>query len=375
MQTIRVSEPRELLSLVPYQLGFVPHESAVLVSVRRRRAQVGLVARVDLDELGDPVRGPQVARTLTAHLLRDGAQRAVLVVYTGDREGSAALLDAARRHVGTAAEHHLGEVECWLVGPDGYRHAECPSSPCCPASGRPAWDLRSTTVSAEMVLRGVGVAASREQLGEVRVVDAAARRSARRAAARWSARRLGADGPAELHRWRRAGLELWRSQLEEASGRSGDVPGGGGVLEPTATVVGRLQAALDDVLVRDAVLVGLLPGNDRLADVLLVESGGADVAQALRRLVDPVHGVAPDPVRVAPARALLERLVAHGGRDGHAPALTLLGVVAWWEGDGARAAVLLERALRAVPGYRLASLVQEALSHGMPPGWLARRSA
>ncbi|HEY8717893.1 DUF4192 family protein, partial [Pengzhenrongella sp.] len=82
--TIRVREPRELLALLPYQLGFRPQESAVAVALRAPRGRVGLIARVDLPDLGDVLNGPQLARGLVSHLVSDGARRAVLVIYTAE---------------------------------------------------------------------------------------------------------------------------------------------------------------------------------------------------------------------------------------------------------------------------------------------------
>ena len=57
--TLRVTEPREMLSLVPYQLGFHPTESVVAVSLRPPRGRVGLLVRVDLTDHGglDRLRG------------------------------------------------------------------------------------------------------------------------------------------------------------------------------------------------------------------------------------------------------------------------------------------------------------------------------
>ena len=95
--TIRVREPRELLSLIPHQLGFHPRESAVVVSLREPRGRVGLVARVDLADLGDRDSGPQLARTLVTHLVNDGAGRAVLVVYTDQGAHAARSTDGTVR--------------------------------------------------------------------------------------------------------------------------------------------------------------------------------------------------------------------------------------------------------------------------------------
>jgi len=111
-----------------------------------------------------------------------------------------------------------------------------------------------------------------------------------------------------------------------------------------------------------------------VADLVVAGDGGADVGRALRTIIDPVEGRRPDPVVTHPARRVLEQLVAHGPRgDGHVPALTLLAVLAWWDGDGARAGVHLDRALAADPAYRLAVLVDDALRLGMPPGWARAR--
>jgi hypothetical protein len=66
---------------------------------------------------------------------------------------------------------------------------------------------------------------------------------------------------------------------------------------------------------------------------------------------------------------VLEGVVAHGRTGAQAPALTLLALLAWWRGEGARAAQLLERALADEPGHRLGVLVAKAVAAGVPPGW------
>ncbi|MDT0164337.1 DUF4192 domain-containing protein [Actinotalea sp. AC32] len=363
--TIRTSEPRELLALVPFQLGFQPQESAVVISVRAHRSRVGMVARVDLADLSCPVRGPEVARALVAHLVADGARSVVLVVYTAaDLRGTdAATATSLVRNVARATEGVLDGPSTWVVTPGGWYGLDCSDDTCCPPGGRPHAELESTAVGAEMVLRGAAVAPSREGLGAVGDASAPARRSARRAAVRWADRARAAASPSELHRWRHAGLVEWRSCLEAArAGRP----------ETRPTVLGRLRASLDDVLVRDAVLLLVVPCEEDLPDRVVAGDAGADVGDALRALVDPAGGVPPDGETCRAVGGVLAGVAAHttGGR--HAPSLTLLAVLAWWSGDGARAAVLLERALEAEPAYRLARLVEEAVVAGMPPGWLAR---
>ncbi|KGM08394.1 hypothetical protein N869_11370, partial [Cellulomonas bogoriensis 69B4 = DSM 16987] len=184
----------------------------------------------------------------------------------------------------------------------------------------------------------------------------------------------GARGPV-ITRWRREGLTAWREHLASVHRATAAAAGGGTVSPhealPGPAQLGRLHAALADVLVRDAVLIALI-GEDRVADQVLAGHGGPELERALRRLVDPGDGRPPAPGPTAAARLLLEQVVAHAPRRAQSAPLTLLAVLAWWSGDGARASVLCERALVVDPEHRLAVLVEQALGQGMGPGWLRR---
>jgi Domain of unknown function (DUF4192) len=377
--TIRVREPRELLALLPYQLGFRPERSAVAVALRPPRGRVGMIARVDLTDLADDDLGPQLARRLVTHLVGDGAVRAVLVLYT-DRDPRAGVPTgmvaephdawAAVDHFRTAATGFLGEVAVWAVAPDGYLALDCRDGGCCPPGGRPLTDLESTEVGAHMVLAGAMVADSRETLVPDTAAPGSARRNATRAAGRWDVRRAAAEaaGPDALAAWRAHGLGTWRDQVRSVQR---------GEARPGPAVLGRLLASLRDVVVRDAVLLTLVAGTGDLAERSLDAAPGPGavtdrVAAALGAIVSPREGVPPDPEAHADASAVLHLVVAHATGPDRAPALTLLGLLAWWHGDGARAGVLLERALQADAAYRLAHLVMEALTAGLAPGWVRR---
>ncbi|WP_147796468.1 DUF4192 family protein [Cellulomonas sp. Y8] len=97
------------------------------------------------------------------------------------------------------------------------------------------------------------------------------------------------------------------------------------------------------------------------------------VRAALDLVVDPARGREPREDVTAAGRTVLEQVVAHGRRDQQAPALTVLALLAWWDGDAVRASVLVERALDQDPGHRLAELLDRALGAGLPPGWVRRR--
>ena len=80
--------------------------------------------------------------------------------------------------------------------------------------------------------------------------------------------------------------------------------------------------------------------------------------------------MAPPQPATAVHEAVLEALVGRGRAGAQAPALTLMALLAWWRGDGARARVLLDGSLDADPDYRLARLLDDALRAAIPPGWV-----
>ena len=376
--TIRVSDPAELLALVPFQLGFHPRESAVVISLRGPSSRVGLVARVDLADLAHPLAGSSVAGGLADHLEADGAAKVVVVLYTSAAlqgpeahdDPTEVLARTARRRLEGAVRRRWGVVDTWVVGPGGFYAADCADRSCCPEGGRPLVALQSTQVGARMVLEGAAVVPDRSELARIHPAPPPARRAARRASTRWAARGREAALAGELRRWRRDGLGLWLRELDlrvvhvEATGSPAPH-------SPTPpTVLGRLAAALADAYVRDAALVTFLPDARRVADRVAGGDEGEAVGQALRAIIDPEEGQAPDREHTEAVRHLLEDVVAHGRPGASAPALTLLAVLAWWTGDGARADVLVRRALAEDPAYRLAALLDEALAAGMPPGWV-----
>lgn len=384
---LRVREPQELLALIPYQLGFQPSESVVVVSLRAPRHRVGLVMRVDLDDLAEPVHGRQVARGMVSRVVADGGRDCVLVVYSDgpvpETGGGAPVWEAVGSFV-EAAEVFLGSVDVWHVSSTGYAALGCTDPLCCPPGGRPLADLLSTEVGAHMVLAGATVVSSRDELARLpRAVDAD-RRRASAAANRWRRRRREASAPEDLRAWRRGALTVWREALDGVASAPG---------------MGRLEAGLEDVLVRDAVLVSLVPGVGALPEELLGVLGQDDegtagatathpcatsapvrsgrwastdsaVGDAIAAIVDPGVGIPPDPELARDAQRVLEGVVAHGRRGQQAPALTLLALLTWWQGSGARAEALLARARESDPSYRLAALLGQALDAGMPPGWV-----
>ncbi len=355
---IRVREARELLAYVPFRLGFRPRESLVAMSMRGR--QVGLVIRVDITDLAHPSHGRAVARGLAAHLRDDGARRVILVLYTEVDRG--AVRDG--RSAGALAVDRLcaaipGSVptETWVVSETGYAALGCTDEGCCPPGGRPLVDLESTQVSAHMVLSGATVVPERGDLGvRARASERDRRRAATAAAAERRRREdVGGSRPA-LAAWADRAIRTWADLWAEA--------GAGRALAPAA--LGRVLVALEDVHVRDALIMSLAP--DGSADESARRS-----SEAAREAFGP-DGDPPDPEVVAQARVILEAVVHHAPVGRGAPALAVLAWLAWWSGDGARASVLVEQCLAVDPGHRLGGLLGQMLERAIPPAWVRREA-
>ncbi|MCL2424474.1 MAG: DUF4192 domain-containing protein [Micrococcales bacterium] len=368
MTTITITHPRELLALVPHQIGFVPEESVVVVSLRRPRGRVGLVARVDLSVLADPDDGPRLAHGLVAHLERDHARSAVVVVYTAtDPRGTAHMAHEAVRQVRQAAYDILGELGVWVVTRTGYLAYDC-ADECCPVGGRPLAELSSSAVGVQMVVAGSAVADRRADVAAITPASGAERQAVARVCTRWAARGAQAalDGASSLERWRVESVQAWYDEVNQAT----KFPAAG-----HGSRLGRVEAGLRDQRVRDAVLAAILPGTGDLPLRLVVGATTAPEAdQGLKKALEQVFRITAPVEPPGPPDAhvrVLEDVVAHGRRDQQAPALTLLALRAWWAGEGARANQLLTRALHDDPEHVMAQLLAQVSAAGMVPGWVA----
>src|SRR6185437_562686 len=107
---------------------------------------------------------------------------------------------------------------------------------------------------------------------------------------------------------------------------------------------GRLVAAVQDVAVRDAILmrycrVGLPMQPSQAPD--------PDLEEAMERLLVDLCTQVEGPLAAAP--------------------LSLLAWHSWARGEGALARIAVDRALAEDPTYRLAGLLTAVLDHGIPP--------
>ncbi|MEV1331683.1 DUF4192 domain-containing protein [Micromonospora costi] len=322
---LAVRSPADLLAAVPYLLGFHPADSVVVVALRGRR--IVFAARADLPATPDDPAHP--ARHLAGVVRRQRVDAATVVGY-GPAARVTPTVDAVRAALG---EFGLTVLDALRVTDGRWWSYLCAEPGCCPPDGRP-YDPGTSQVTASAVLAG-----------QVALPDRAA----------LAARVAPVDGPARAA-MRRATDEAERRlvRLVEA-GSAGDRPGGRSLHDAGVAAVRdalrrqrRGERLGDDEVAWLTLLLTHLPVRDHAWE----RTDGRDRDVAL--WADVLRRAEPE-LTAAPA--------------------SLLAFAAWRAGEGALAAVALERALAEHPDYSLALLLDDLLRRGVPPseldGWPA----
>ncbi|MFG3422241.1 DUF4192 domain-containing protein [Micromonospora sp. NPDC049460] len=321
---LAVRSPADLIAAVPYLLGFHPADSVVVVAMRGRR--ITFAARADLPDLADP---HDPARHLAGVIARQGAETATVLGY-GPAARVTPAVDAVRAALAVAG---LPVLDALRVTEGRYWSYVCTEPECCPPEGT-RFDAGASEVSAAAVFAGQVALPDRAALvAQVAPVDGPGRVAMRRAAVR-AERRLAAlldkTPPAELRDGRAvraAGVAAVRGALRRHR---------------------RGQRLGDD----EVAWLSLLLTHVTVRDHAWERTDGRDEDIAL--WTDVLRRAEPE-------------LIA-------APA-ALLAFAAWRAGQGALAAVALERGLAEHPDHSLALLLDDLLRRGVPPsaldGWPA----
>ncbi|WGW13328.1 DUF4192 domain-containing protein [Saxibacter everestensis] len=370
---ITLREPRDLIAWVPYHLGFRPRDSLVLAAVRRtgREFRIGLTARLDYPP--DTATGlSQAAANAYAHALDPDRQAnaVIAIIYSdlnleeqGDQaKASARLLEEALETAGREA------FDVFWVGEHGWGSLLCDDAACCPARGRPLEQLTDSSVSAQMIFAGQVAAASVAEMLELPAVSEARRESVAKAAllaADWRRSEI-VQGRHEM--WAARSIDRWRDAMQRFQNGT----------EPAASLLGRLAVALCDSWIRDAVLVDIAGWGGRSGDdeaepdlvkAVATRGGGPEVT----RIAAGIAGALDEPPAESRLR-LAERLLRHCAAcfdDEHRPpCLTVLAWIEWARGHGSAAGHLLDQALQIDPEYRLAVLMETAVSNALMPAWV-----
>ena len=395
---ITLRGPGDVVAILPYQLGYHPRDSVVVISLRGKR--VGLVARADLPP--EPFVGKVVA-SLVGPLVRDGATSVIVVGYEDDPDTSQPLLLAL---VDQLEQAGIDVVDVAVVR-DGRRYSPVCSEPCCPPAGVALPDPADVPGVAEYValgrsplrsradVEGLVAAESWRCLGVARAVASRARmpRRRRRSVAAWSAL---------LDRGEKGGRPLDRAVVADLALGLADIPWRDGLIAwlvptvlPTDKIDRTVLALLGSAL---PTWGGMGPQARQHPGLRLAGDGDPNEPPAAERVDGSgghvvVAAVPPEPnsLSVDPDRSsvdgclmsrqgytmaverddLLHRLLAlcrsvpDECPDEAAAVCTVAAQVAWVGGDGAIARAAVERALRLVPGYRLAQLLERLVEIGL----------
>ena len=425
MPKISLSGPAELLTVIPFHLGFQPTRSVVVVCFHGRR--LGLLARLDVVDAD--VAAEAAAQTVPT-LLQGDPSSVALVGFEEEPDEALPLLEA----LADAVEWDRVLVRERLVVRDGrWRSIGCD---CCPDEGWRLPEQADVPAVADYVALGHAVLPARQDL----------------------ARLVAPLAPTDpLHRGMHAGIEEWQRRYAAAGGSVTDRPEGPGARRASRTRTGTsdrglavleggdpsarqqlvneslvawaavlhgeideseladwvpsLVGPLRDLHVRDAIVGWLCPGCVSLEgfpDQLLVlldellgpelrlppaagdERSGPDTGPEEGPWSDGLGS--GEPLDVRPGLDLDDARLAAGQLDGWdeaavprlvlarleqvcrltppahaAPLLSVVASLAWWVGDGARSGVAVDRALELEPEHRLSRLVRQSLDYGIRP--------
>lgn len=337
--TRRRLNPGEVLAHIQPVMGHTPRSSLVVVGITPA-GTVGSMTRIDTSACRTQAMADAVAASVAGQLMATGSVAATVASFREDGwDCQAAPLLAARLSM------RMEVTDTWVVFRGRYRSPECADLECCPPSGRPL---------PAGIRRSVRVSTPGATHGHVReIAPVAARRKAMRA----RIRALQTASEREQAVWRAGALTWWREAVSRADEGL-----------PAEAAAGRLAAALDDVVIRDACVVDLVPGAAAVAEDLCRDPAAPGVRQALDAMIGRSHPATPDTERLLRVRAVADHVAWLSGNDAAAP-LTLGGLCSWWAGDQEAATQRIQAALACDQDYRLAMLVKCAMDVGLEPGW------
>jgi len=328
---IKLSDPAELVSALPYLVGFYPRDSMVVVCLQGPSPRIGLAVRADLPPAGHE---EELAQSLIGPVLARHPVGVLLVVVGGGQPHPVLGLPGAAAVAAVSRVFELHGVltmqALWAESLDENAPWAC-FERCC---GGRLPDPAAGEVAAAVTAAGLVTFTDRGELERLVAPDddqVLARRGALLDAAVGELDRELSEDPDGVTR-RHLTLVL---DAVDAAGR--------GELPVTDDQIVRLAMALADRPVRDWCLR------------LCRDESGADTgcrAVAAERLWLALTRATPAPELAGPA--------------------TLAAFTAYLRGNGALAGMALERALRAWPGYDLAALLAVALETGMPPSTLTQ---
>ncbi len=141
-----LTSPHDLLSAIPFLVGFKPEDSIVLMSIKND--SIFMALRIDFPDSLDP----DQINTLISHLQRDDAEAAIAVYYIPESSSDADLMIKTITDAIDEREIHLRES--LIVHANRWRSLMCEDSECCPPEGSPLPELDRSRIAAEQVALG-----------------------------------------------------------------------------------------------------------------------------------------------------------------------------------------------------------------------------
>lgn len=307
-----LTSAHDLITAVPFLIGFHPSQSLVLISVKD--GAIGLAMRIDLpDHLAS-----DAIDLLAQHFIKEEAEAALLVAYMPvDREDGDSILIA----MGAGLIRHGISIQESIVVRDGrYRSIICRDVECCPEIGLELPTIESSQIAAEHVVAGIPMPfATIDDLVASLAADSTS------SDFDWSdqvADFFIAEDSEELVALRRDGIETMELLIDEY--RIGRGP-------TDRALVARMIGRMSDVQVRDYALG-------------VHQEDTFDLYFTMWREL----------LRLAP-------------RGFVAPIACIVAAMAYESGDGALAQKALDRAFDDDDRYPLASLLRRVFNAGWPP--------
>jgi hypothetical protein len=164
----KVKDPADVITVIPYLLGFDPVESLVVVALEGSPQRFGPCARLDLVSDDDPPDAAEHQIAFVAELIaHHGFDPVILLAYSARPAGWDGHDDSTDRLVRSLIDRLRadGVRVAESVRADGERwwSYTCDDVLCCPSEGTP-YDAGSSRVAAEAVMAGLGRAPSRDAL-------------------------------------------------------------------------------------------------------------------------------------------------------------------------------------------------------------------
>ncbi|HYQ31685.1 MAG TPA: DUF4192 domain-containing protein [Lapillicoccus sp.] len=370
--TIRLRGPADIITVLPYHLGYRPAESLVVVCLMRNR--IGVVGRIDLPP---PDVDPDLVAVELLPIVRRERPDAVVLVGFESTHGQAEPASVAMRDAIESAGIRV--VERLVVRDGRWWSLDCDRD-CCPAEGEPVQTDDEVPAVSDYIVRGRRPAGSRADLA-ARLAHRPEPAQDRRCAAFINDLATARRSRSALQRRRRRMLQDWARILDlTPSGPDAVAAPPPRDDEAWAWAV----VSLLDVAVRDLLIAWLCPGTldlevfpaslRRLAESVLPprSSGTARDARDARdaRAAPVAEDAVEDTVEDAVGEGLVDRLamVCRAAPPELSPGpLTVLAHVVWWQGDGALARTALDQALAVDPDYRLAALLERMVDVAARP--------